>query len=186
MDSLALDDVAVQMTMIMGTMMAMILGIVALQTRSSSPGIFLPDPRTEPSKYAYEHFALWYSPVWMSAMAVVIIFQLYEQFDATCYNGFLGVLALPLVLQPLVWPLGPDVKRVWWERYSTKANLWIAVYSFIGNYWYTQYFYSVLKAKYTMPAVRSQRAANLFHCIIQMCHSQFCPYLLFSANCKIL
>lgn len=154
MNLVALDDVAVQLTMILGTMMAIVLGILCLQTRSSSPGTFLPNPTIEPSKYAYEYFVMWYSPVWMAAMALIIIFQLYEHFDATCYNGFLGGLALPLVLQPLIWPLGPDAKKFWWERYSTKANLWIAVYSFIGNYWYTQYFYSVLKAKYTMPATR--------------------------------
>mmetsp|Transcript_20594 Transcript_20594/g.31190 ORF Transcript_20594/g.31190 Transcript_20594/m.31190 type:complete len:310 (+) Transcript_20594:205-1134(+) len=154
MNLLALDDVAVQLTMILGTMMAMVLGIICLQTKSSSAGTFLPNPILEPSKYAYENFVMWYSPVWMSAMALIIIFQLYEQFDAACYNGVLGGLALPLVLQPLIWPLGPDRKKFWWERYSSKANLWIAIYSFIGNYWYTQYFYSVLKAEYTMPATR--------------------------------
>ncbi|KAJ1473596.1 hypothetical protein T484DRAFT_1835477, partial [Baffinella frigidus] len=35
------------------------------------------------------------------------------------------------------------------ERYSFKANLWILIFSFIGNYWYTHYFYTVLRASYT-------------------------------------
>jgi cycloeucalenol cycloisomerase len=26
------------------------------------------------------------------------------------------------------------------------------IYSHIGNYWYTHYFYTVLRAKYTMPS----------------------------------
>jgi hypothetical protein len=39
-------------------------------------------------------------------------------------------------------------------RYSFKANLWIAIFSFIGNYWYTHYFYSVLGARYTFPSHR--------------------------------
>ena len=29
------------------------------------------------------------------------------------------------------------------ERYSFKANLWIFIFGFIGNYWYTHYFYNV-------------------------------------------
>jgi len=69
----------------------------------------------------------------------------------------LGGLALPLLLQPFIYPSferSPDSKRIWRDRYCTKANLWIAIYSFIGNYWYTHYFYSVLKAEYTMPATR--------------------------------
>jgi len=40
------------------------------------------------------------------------------------------------------------------ERYSFKANSWIFIFSFIGNYWYTHYFYSVLQAKYTFPSWR--------------------------------
>ena len=28
------------------------------------------------------------------------------------------------------------------------------MFSFIGNYWYTHYFYSVLKARYTFPSHR--------------------------------
>jgi len=59
-------------------------------------------------------------------------------------------------------------------RYIVKANAWIAIFSFIGNYWcatqlcalpsymltaastrrYTHYFYRVLKADYTFPAHR--------------------------------
>jgi len=37
------------------------------------------------------------------------------------------------------------------ERFSVKVNLWLAVFSFVGNYWYTHYFYNVLHASYTMP-----------------------------------
>lgn len=30
--------------------------------------------------------------------------------------------------------------------------MWLAIYSHIGNYWYTHYFYTVLRAKYSMPS----------------------------------
>merc|ERR1719160_1386646 len=63
-------------------------------------------------------------------------------------------LALPFLLQPWVWPLPAEKNLGLTQRYSFKANLWIAIFSFIGNYWYTHYFYNVLKASYTFPAHR--------------------------------
>ena len=38
------------------------------------------------------------------------------------------------------------------HRYCLKANLWLAIFGFIGNYWYTHYFYNILKASYTLPS----------------------------------
>ena len=42
--------------------------------------------------------------------------------------------------------------RPWMDRHCTRANVWIATFSFIGNWWFTHYFYNVLEATYTMPA----------------------------------
>lgn len=63
-------------------------------------------------------------------------------------------LALPFFLQPILYPLPSESKLPLTLRYSFKANIWIAIFSFIGNYWYTHYFYNVLKAKYTLPSWR--------------------------------
>ena len=52
-----------------------------------------------------------------------------------------------LLLQPLFFP--PRA-----AGHALRAQLWIAIFGFIGNYWYTHYFYCVLRAKYTMPAWR--------------------------------
>jgi hypothetical protein len=35
-----------------------------------------------------------------------------------------------------------------------QANVWIAIFSFIGNYFWTHYFYSLLGASYTFPSWR--------------------------------
>jgi cycloeucalenol cycloisomerase len=90
-----------------------------------------------------------------------------------------------LVLQPILFPsLGssgflnsPDGRRPLLERYAFKANVWIAIYSFIGNYWYTHYFYSVLKAKYTMP---SHRLNNVPIAMFLATHFYFTTYHFFS------
>lgn len=61
-------------------------------------------------------------------------------------------LSLPYLLQPIIYPLPAESNLPLTARYSFKANIWIAIFSFIGNYWYTHYFYNVLKAKYTLPS----------------------------------
>ncbi|KAH8090235.1 hypothetical protein JL720_6549 [Aureococcus anophagefferens] len=62
------------------------------------------------------------------------------------------------------------------ERYSFKANVWLAIFGFVGNYWYTHYFYSVLGAAYTMPAWRQRRAVAMFFAT----HFYFCFYHVLS------
>jgi cycloeucalenol cycloisomerase len=71
---------------------------------------------------------------------------------------YCGACAAPYVVTPLLRPLkgdrtpaGASSIATW---YILKANAWIAVFSFIGNYWYTHYFYGVLKANYTFDAHR--------------------------------
>ena len=64
-----------------------------------------------------------------------------------------GGLALPLALQPFLYPgLTREADRPLAQRYALKANVWLAIFGWVGNYWYTHYFYSVLKAEYTFPA----------------------------------
>lgn len=55
-----------------------------------------------------------------------------------------------------------DANKPLLSRYSVKANIWIAIFGFIGNYWYTHYFYSVLRADYTMPSWTLARTQNLW------------------------
>jgi cycloeucalenol cycloisomerase len=124
----------------------------------------LPHPITEPSKYCHEIFTWRYSLVWMGIFGCVVITQIYETYNAYGYLVTCGGLALPLLLQPWLHPrasclggvtmVNPDVHRPLHQRYSTKVVVYLGTYSFIGNYWYTHYFYSVLHAKYTMPAHR--------------------------------
>lgn len=160
------NDVVILMTTILGTILALIVGLISIQekkdpsSKSKSNGgddgsSFLPCPKTEPSKYAYELYVWHYTPIWIFLFGLIVIFQLYEQMTkAWHYNFVCGILALPFVLQPLIKPSGPDRNKPLLQRYSFHANVWIAVFSFIGNYFYTHYFYCVLKAKYTMPSTR--------------------------------
>uniref|UniRef100_A0A6U4EXF3 Cycloeucalenol cycloisomerase n=1 Tax=Phaeomonas parva TaxID=124430 RepID=A0A6U4EXF3_9STRA len=131
----------------------------------------------QPGKQAYEHFAAWYSVVWMGAFGVIIAAQLYEQFTEVEYLGVLGGLALPLFLQPVLAPAQAERSLPFWKRYGFKANAWIWIYSFIGNYWYTHYFFSVLKANYTFP---SWRLNYVPFCLYLATHFYFSSYHVLS------
>jgi cycloeucalenol cycloisomerase len=198
-------DVAVTMTAILGSMLAVIAGLLTVQIKQQQQpsddsdndnndkngsttipagGTWLPNPRTEPSKRAYEIYALMYTPVWISAFACIVAFGLYEDFDEWSYMKVCLGLSLPFLLQPVLLPFSggilgssPDTHRPLSERYCFKANLWLAIYSFIGNYWYTHYFYSVLHAKYTMPA---HRLNNVPLALYFATHFYFSTYHVFS------
>lgn len=151
--------------------------------------LFLPCPKTEPSKYAYEMYCWYYTPVWIGAFGCIVAFQWYESFTARDYLVVCGGLALPFALQPFLYPQGvigtalpsnPDASRPLLQRYSLKANVWIATYAFIGNYWYTHYFYSVLQAKYTMP---SHRINDVPIAMFLATHFYFSTYHAFSNAC---
>lgn len=131
-------DVAFQMAGILGTMVAGIGGLIAFQTPSKSGGTFLAH---EPSKRAYELFAMSYTPIWIFAFGCIVAFGWYESFDKWSYMQVCVGLSLPFLLQPILLPSAgfgsPDATRPFFQRYSFKANVWLAMYSFIGNYWYT-------------------------------------------------
>jgi len=151
--------------------------------------ILLPSIQTQPSKYYYEVYNWYYTIIWIAIFGYIVISQCYENFTAYSYLIVCGGLALPLLLQPFVYPQGssttveniinPDINRPWYQRYSTKATLYLLTYSFIGNYWYTHYFYSVLKAKYTMP---SHRFNNVPIAMYLATHFYFCTYHLCISN----
>ena len=112
----------------------------------------MPDPTTSPSKYEFELFCAKYSVVWMLIFGSIVVFEVYESFTGP-YDYILccGALSLPNLLAPLILKSHTPHPTA---SYSTKATIYLAVYSFIGNYFYTHYFYAVLKASYTFEGVR--------------------------------
>jgi len=134
---------------------AVLLALLALQKPSTTTkASWLPAIGSE--KRSYEVWVLQYSVVWMGSFAVIIAAQLYESFDAVSYFVVCGGLALPLALQPFIFPFAKakEESRPVGLSHALRAQLWIAIFGFIGNYWYTHYFYCVLRARYTMPSWR--------------------------------
>ena len=188
---------------ILATAFAILVGLHSLQTKlpsnsaqqqssqQSSIPLQLPNPHTEPSKYCYEIFSWYYTIIWIGIFGFIVVSQCYEHLTAWGYIGVCGGLALPLMTQPLLYPQAsaptvdgkvvrnPDTQRPFHQRYSTKATLYLITYAFIGNYWYTHYFYSVLKAKYTMPA---HRLNDVPIAMFLATHFYFCTYHVCVSN----
>ena len=168
------------MALILG---AQVAGLAALEraTPRTGRGIWLA-PRTNAPKRATELWFLRYAAVWIGAFALIIGLGLYERFTAWTYLGVCGGLALPLALQPFLYPgLTREADRPLAQRYALKANVWLAIFGWVGNYWYTHYFYSVLGAAYTMPA---HRVNGVPWCMFFATHFYFCFYHVLS-NCAL-
>ncbi len=148
-------DIAITMALIFGFILIVLF--LLNRTLEVLPGVtgnFLPLEKHNLMKREFEIFSLHYTVVWIALFGCVVVFKYYEEFDENSYMKVCVTLSLPFLLQPFLWPLPSEKNFPLVERYSFKANVWIAIFSFIGNYWYTHYFYSVLGAKYTFPAHR--------------------------------
>ena len=165
------------MSQIMCVFLAVIYTLSYLQTPSGSKARWLPCSKTNLPKFEFEVWALKYTCVWIGIFAVVVLTKVYEHFTANIYMWFCSSVAAPFLLQPFLFPLPSEKNLPVYMRYSFKANLWIACFSFIGNYWYTHYFYSVLKAFYDFP---SHRLNNVPICLYFATHFYFVTYHTFA------
>lgn len=129
------------------------------------------------SKRSSELFAVRWAMVWIASVVVVIASAAYDWWGRWGYLVYCSACAAPLVLRPLLLPAACDAKVPWYERHAVKANLWQGIFGFVGNYWYTHYFYRVLKADYTFEAHRLNDVPISMFC---MTHAYFMFYHVLS------
>jgi len=134
-------------------------------------------PKSNAAKREFEVYALYYTAAWIGVFALVILWQTYEHFNADSYMVLCVSLAAPFLLQPILFPFKAEKALPLFLRYSFKANVWIAIFGFVGNYWYTHYFYTVLKARYSFPA---HRLNDVPIALFFATHFYFCTYHTFS------
>ena len=131
-----------EQALIFATIGALLAGLFSLQRRAPyrgayMAGLWLPrDEATVPrdeamGKRAYEVWILGYSLVWMGSFGLIIALQLYEAFDAAAYFLVCGGLALPLWVQAFAAAV-----RAGRVTHALRAQAWVAVFGFIGNYWH--------------------------------------------------
>mmetsp|Transcript_27211 Transcript_27211/g.54517 ORF Transcript_27211/g.54517 Transcript_27211/m.54517 type:complete len:321 (-) Transcript_27211:98-1060(-) len=152
------DNLPIEATMtiiFVGLCMVMLVLSTTLSLRPDFESVqsWLPT-KNNANKREFEIYALHYTVVWIGVFMLVILWQVYEHFTADSYMYLCVPLAAPFLLQPILFPTKSEVNLPLTMRYSFKANVWLAIFSFVGNYWYTHYFYTVLKAQYSFPAHR--------------------------------
>jgi cycloeucalenol cycloisomerase len=106
-----------------------------------------------PDKRAAEIFFWKWIGVWLIYFGGIVVTGVYETFTAWSYMKVGLVSVLPPVLIPLLFPsVSGEAHLHWAQRFTTKANIWIFVFAWIGNYFWTHYFYKVLGTGYSMPS----------------------------------
>lgn len=154
---------------------------VAAAAAGTSPR-WLASKSLHPTVHFTEKWFMGYGVVWMVAFAATIVFRLHESWSSAGIFLFMFSLALPLLVQPVFFPRVTGEEDIpLMQRFSLKATVWIAVFSFIGNWWYTHYFYSVLGAHYT---VTSWDANGVPIPMFFATHFYFCFYHVV-ANCVL-
>ena len=126
------------------------------------------------SKAWCERFFLAYSPVWIVwALLGLVQTGYYKYLESPGYLGVGLAAALPCFVVPLFVVGEADSRRPLLDRFWVKANVWVAVYSFIGNYFWTHYFYTVLGTGYTLPSYDLNDVPIVMYLLT---HAYFCLY----------
>jgi len=132
----------------------------------------------QPSKRWAERFFLIYAGVWISIFGSVVVTKAYEDWGDVGYMTIGLVVSVPYVLVPLLFPGAVDRNLALTERYWLKANVWVAIFSYVGNYFWTHYFYKVLGAAYSFPVAIQLNEVPVFLYLIT--HAYFMSYFSFS------
>jgi len=115
-----------------------------LATRAS---LWLPREELNPSKFQFEYSVVTYARIWVSIFVLLSAAEASwegEQLTAESLLGFSVALMLPCLIQSALFPLPAERRLAWHERYSVKAHLWMAIMSFVSNYWCSHYYSAAL------------------------------------------
>lgn len=113
-----------------------------------------------PDRAWAEKFFLLYSPIWIFLMGIMMPTGWVQSFSdaALLIHGVL--VAAPIFLVPLLLRRHVNPGRPWYDSYWFKANLYIGLFGFFGNYFGSEYFFDVLGMVYNMPNVTTVLDAN--------------------------
>ena len=114
-----------------------------------------------PDRAWAEKFFLIYSPIWMILMGIMMP----TGWAQNCNNITLllhgALVAGPLFVVPFLLRRNAHSDRPWYDSYWLKANLYIGLLSFFGNYFGTEYFFDVLGMVYNFPNATTTLDATL-------------------------
>lgn len=101
------------------------------------------------------------------------------------------VMAAPCLLVPMLTQGSGDKDKPLSRQYWLVANVWIAIFSFVGNYVWTHYFYVLLGAAYTFPSwqlnkVKMVSCADCLCTNLTACYPAGAHWLVLDDACLLL
>lgn len=105
---------------------------------------------SNPDKAWVEKFFLIYSPVWMALMALMVLTGWGQEWGDKALLAHGLVTALPALIVPMLLA-SRYTDQPWYDSYWFKANLYLFMFSFFGNYFGSEYFFDVLGMVYVYP-----------------------------------
>jgi len=129
-----------------------------------------------PDKAWGEKFFLIYTPIWILQTAMAVVFgygKTMGDFGSIIYSLF---VAGPFVVVPFLIYKEARAGKPWYKTYWFKANLYIAIFSLLGNYYGSEYFFDVLGMVYNYPNLHWTFDASLVGAGVQ--HTPVMMYLL--------
>lgn len=102
----------------------------------------------DPSKAWGEKFFLLYTPVWITGMGLMMKSGVAGRWGDGAQIAAQLALWLPLLLVPALYHDERALGRRWLESYAFKAWVWLGVFSFVGSYFGSEYFFDVLGMVY--------------------------------------
>lgn len=115
---------------------------------------------SNPDKAWVEKFFLIYSPVWMASMLAVMLVGGDQRWSNGALLAHAFATALPVLLVPMLIARRFTVKR-WYQSYWFKANVYLLLFGFFGNYFGSEYFFDVLGMVYHYPNVSTTLDSTL-------------------------
>jgi len=107
-----------------------------------------------------------------------VIGKYYEAWDDLGYFACGLALCVPNILIPILFPGEADKKLPWYNRFATKANVFIAIMNFTGNYFWSHYFFVLLGAAYSFPVTWKLNEIPIM--LFMITQSYFTTYYLIS------
>ncbi len=106
-----------------------------------------------------EKFFMLYTPIWMALMAMMMFTGWVYTFSDAQLLIHAAIVFFPLIAVPFFLRKNSGIP--WHQSYWFKANLYIFVFSFFGNYFGSEYFFDVLGMVYRFPNASTNLDAAL-------------------------
>lgn len=106
-----------------------------------------------PDKAWGEKFFLVYTPIWILQTAIGVVLNFGKTLGDAGMLIHACAIAFPLFLVPLFIRRASQAGLRWYQTYWFKANVYIGIFSLLGNYFGSEYFFDVLGMVYRFPNV---------------------------------